>query len=38
VGERSANRVLVGRTDGKRKLGRPKLDGRIIFKMDLQQI
>jgi len=38
VGERNADRVLVGRPDGKRKLGRDKLDGRIILKMDLQQI
>ena len=38
VDERSADRVLVGRPDGKRKLGRPKLDGMIILKMDLQQM
>jgi hypothetical protein len=38
MGERSADRVLVERPDGKRKLGKPKLDGRIILKMDLQRI
>lgn len=30
VGERIAERVLLGRTDGKGKIGRPKLDGRIM--------
>jgi len=38
VDERSADRVLVGRPGGKRKVGRPKLDGKIILKTDLQQI
>jgi hypothetical protein len=38
MGARSADRVLLGRFDGKRKLERPRLDGRIILKMDLQQI
>jgi len=31
-GSRSAYRILMGRPDGKRQLGRPRLDGRIILK------
>jgi hypothetical protein len=31
-GERGVHRVLVGKPEGKRPLGRPTLDGRIILR------
>jgi hypothetical protein len=30
--DRGMHRVLVGKTEGKRPLGRPRLDGRIILR------
>ena len=30
--ERRVHRVLVGKPEGKRPLGRPRLDGRIILR------
>ena len=36
--DRSVQRVLVGKPERKRPLGRPDVDGRIIFKMDLQEL
>jgi hypothetical protein len=35
---RCVYRVLVGKPEGKRTLGRPDVDGRIIFKMYVQEV
>jgi hypothetical protein len=36
--KRSAYRILVGKPEGKRPLGRPRLSGRIILKWKLERI
>ena len=39
MGERrDVNRVLVGKAEGKRRLGRPKRRWKDNFKMDLQEV
>jgi len=38
VGERSEYRVLVGKHEGKRPLGRPRLTWENNIKMDLQEV
>ena len=39
MGERrGVCRVLVGKPEGKNHLGDPGIDGRTIFKMDLQEV
>jgi len=35
---RRVYRVLVGKPEGKSHLGDPGVDGKIIFKMDLQEV
>ena len=36
--ERGVHRVLVGKPEGKRPLGRPRLRGEDNIKMDLQEV
>jgi hypothetical protein len=36
--KRGASRILVGRLDGRRPLGRPGVDGRIILKWGSQKV
>jgi len=38
VERRGVNRVLVGKSEGKRPLGRPRLRWEDNFKMDLQEV
>jgi hypothetical protein len=38
VGERSVHRVLVGKPEGKRPLGRPRRRWEDNIKMDLQEV
>jgi len=38
VGGEGAYRVLVGKPEGKRKLGRPRLRWKDNIKMDLQEV
>jgi len=37
-GEEAAYRVLVGKPEGKRPLGRPGIDGRIILKLIFRKL
>jgi hypothetical protein len=36
--ERGVHRVLVGKPEGKRPLGRPKVDGRIILRFIFRKL
>jgi hypothetical protein len=36
--DKSVNRVLVGKSEGKRQLGRPRRRCEDIIKMDLQEV